>query len=312
MNYSELFSDTVKEFPRQDAALDIQLLLEAAFNITRTDFFIKKNDPVTNSDALNKFRSYLRLLEQNVPVAYILGSQEFYSELFLVDENVLIPRPETEILVERAAGFIDSPAKILDIGAGSGIISIMLAKLTGSHVTAVDISPCALAVLKKNIALHHVEDRVFPLLADLFPGNPIPNNPAKTQNSQNSLNSFNSLNSCNSCNSLNSLNSLTSFDMIVSNPPYIPVEEWRELEPCVKEHEPQLALTADENGLNIIRRIIDGAHNVLKPGGLLLMEIGYNQSQPVKELLENAGFSNIEFFNDYSKIPRIACGRLET
>ncbi|MCP4151236.1 MAG: hypothetical protein GY757_26065, partial [bacterium] len=80
MNYSELFSDAVKDFSRQNAALDIQLLLEAAFNITRTDFFIKKNDPVTSSDALNKFRSYLRRLEQNVPVAYILGSQEFYSE----------------------------------------------------------------------------------------------------------------------------------------------------------------------------------------------------------------------------------------
>jgi len=258
--------------------LDIQLLIEAAFGLSRTDFWIKKNDTITDLTALRKFYRYRARRLRKEPIAYILEKRDFYGLTFYVDKNVLIPRPETEILVEHAAELLKTPSEILDIGAGSGIISITLAKETGSTVTAVENSKKALKVLEKNITRHGVGDRVFPLCADLFP-------PAGKQ-----------------------------FDMIVSNPPYIPEKEWRELEPGVKDFEPKAALAAGDDGLIFIRKIIRHAGDYLKPGGALLMEIGYNQKEQVQNLLNEARFSEIDFFNDYSQIPRVvsclrrACG----
>lgn len=252
--------------------LDIQLLMEAAFGLSRTDFWIKKNETITDPAALRKFYRYRARRQKKEPIAYILKKRDFYGLTFYVDKSVLIPRPETEILVEHAAEKIESPSEILDIGAGSGIISITLAKKTGSMVTAVENSKNALKVFEKNIIQHGVKDRVLPLCADLFPPR------AKR------------------------------FDMIVSNPPYIPEKEWLELEPGVKDFEPKAALTAGDDGLFFIRRIIERAGDYLKPGGALLIEIGYNQKEQVKNLLNEAGFSEIDFVNDYNQIPRVAFG----
>jgi release factor glutamine methyltransferase len=176
--------------------------------------------------------------------------------------------------VEHAIGAIKLPAGVLDIGSGSGIISILLAKHTNARVTAVENSKKALRVLKKNIALHNVGDRVTPICADLFP------RPVK------------------------------EFQMIVSNPPYVSEAEWRELDPTVRDYEPKAALTAGEEGLAIIRQIIKGSPLFLEPGGKLLIEIGYNQKQRVGDILAENGFSSIDFFNDYSHIPRVAYGEL--
>jgi len=241
MNYSDLFSRSMALLNSKNKGLDIQLLIESAFGLSRTDFWIKKNDTITDLAALRKFYRYRARRLKKEPIAYILKKRDFYGLTFYVDKNVLIPRPETEILVEKAAELLKTPSEILDIGTGSGIIAITLAKETGAAATAVENSKKALKVLEKNITLHDVGDRVFPLCADLFP-------PTGKQ-----------------------------FDMIVSNPPYIPEKEWRELEPGVKDFEPKAALAAGDDGLIFIRRIIRHAGDNLKPGGTLLMGSGCNR-----------------------------------
>ena len=275
MRYSALFSNALKKFKGSDKALDIQVLIEAAFNLTRTEFWTRKNETITDRTALRKFYRYRSRLLKKEPIAYILKKKEFYGEPFFINKNGLIPRPETEILVEKAIQLIKTPAEILDIGAGSGNIAIILAKQTGSIVTAVENSKKALYVLKKNIRMHHTGDRVFPVRAERFPPQ------GKT------------------------------FDMIVSNPPYISETEWGELDPTVRDYEPKAALVADEEGMAIIRQIIENSRGYLKPGGMLLMEIGYNQKQRVNDLLKKAAFSNIEFLNDYSHIPRVAVAHVK-
>jgi release factor glutamine methyltransferase len=268
--YSELFSKSLKKFKDKDKSLDLQILLEFAFNLTREQSWIKKNEKIIDNIGLRKFYRYRKRLLQNEPIAYILKQKEFYGETFYINKNVLIPRPETEILVEHAIENINKkPANILDIGSGSGIIAVLLAKLTGSTVTAVEKSREAFYVLKKNIALHGVTGKVIPVYGDLFPA------------------------------------ATNGFDMIVSNPPYVSEAEWQELAPGVKDHEPRESLVAGEDGLLIIRRIIDGADYFLKPGGKLLMEIGYKQAASVRKILEASPFSRVEFFNDYNSIPRV-------
>lgn len=272
--YSELYADSLEIFANKNKTLEIQVLIEAAFKLTRAEFWMRKNEPVKNAYALRNFYWYRNRLLKNEPIAYILKKKEFYGETFYINKNVLIPRPETEILVETAAQFIKKPATVLDIGSGSGVIAIILAKRTGARVTAVEKSTKALYALRKNIALHGVSDKVFPVCANVFPLNG------------------------------------ELFDMIVSNPPYIPEAEWRELDSTVRDYEPRVALVAGEDGLSIIRRIVAGAFRVLKPGGKLVMEIGYNQAQRVHELLEKAGFRDIAFHEDYSHIPRVVEGNL--
>lgn len=275
MLYSELFSKSLKKFNDEDKSLDLQLLIEFAFSLTREQYWIKKNEKITDNIGLRKFYRYRKRLLQDEPTAYILKQKEFYGETFFINKNVLIPRPETEILVEHAIENINKkPANILDIGSGSGIIAILLAKLTGAAVTAVEKSRKAFSVLKKNIALHGVTEKVLPVYGDLFPA------------------------------------AANEFDMIVSNPPYVSEAEWQELAPGVKDHEPKEALVAGEDGLLVIRRIVEGANYFLKPGGKLLMEIGYKQEESVRKILEASQFSQVEFFKDYSSIPRVVLAQL--
>lgn len=276
MRYSELFSRSLRELNNSTRALEVQLLVERAFNLTRQRFWIDKDTEITDKKALKTFHRFFRRLLNHEPAAYILREKEFYGERFYVDKGVLIPRPETELLVETCIGKIEAipsdtvdPLHVVDIGAGSGIIAIMLAKRTRARLTAVELSSSARRVLRRNIRLHGVEDRVWigRQLADLFPGD--------------------------------------RFDLIVSNPPYIPLAEWRQLDPTVKKHEPKMALVSGKDGLQMIRYLAAQAPRYLKPGGWLLMEIGYNQKKAVREILENEGFTAFEFIDDYSRIPRV-------
>jgi len=275
MRYGDLFQRSVKQLNRTTASIDIQLLMEAAFHLTRTQFWIKKNDPITDFTASQRFYRYRRRREKGEPIAYILKRRDFYGETFYVDKRVLVPRPETEILVEQAAELTPQSASVLDIGSGSGIIAIMMAKITGAHVTAIEKSPAAFKVLKKNIAGHNLESQVIPQLGDLFPQK-------KTQ-----------------------------FHTIVTNPPYVPESEWRQLEPGVRDYEPRQALVADNNGLFLIDKIIRNAREYLVQGGWLLIEIGYNQHQQVQRIFKQNGYSNIRIQEDYSRIPRVAIGQWE-
>lgn len=272
MNFSELFQRSI-QLLGDGSALDIQLLFEKAFNLTRIDFWVRKNETVTDGRALNRFYSYRRRLASHEPVAYILGEKEFYGEMFYVDKSVLIPRPETEVLVEAAVNLISKPVDILDIGTGSGVIAVMLAKLTGSRVTAVDVSRKALGVAKKNVRRHGMESLVTLVGADVFP-------PGGT------------------------------FRMIVSNPPYIPEGEWQTLSSNVRDHEPKTALASGVDGLNVIRRIIDESPGYLESGGCLLLEIGYNQKHDMETLLSTSLFKEYKFIDDLSGIPRIVSCKL--
>ncbi len=275
MTYAELFSSTLESLGDHSCAADVQVLIETAFNITRTQYWMRKDEPIGDDSSLRKFYRYRRRLLEQEPLAYILKEKEFYGEPFYVDSNVLIPRPETELLVERVLEKTAPGCEILDIGTGSGVIAVMLAKLAGARVTAVDISPGALEVLKKNILRHGVQDKVFPLQADLFP----PPGP--------------------------------TYGLVVSNPPYIPEFEWQTLAPSVRDHEPKTALASGTDGLTAVRRIITAAaETYLKPGGHLFMEIGYNQKEAVQDLLERAKFMGICFYPDYSGIQRIAHGQV--
>jgi release factor glutamine methyltransferase len=220
---------------------------------------------------------YAKLLERRYrgePIQYITGETEFYGLDFRVTPDVLIPRPETEHLVETvlrvAAGF--QAPRIVDIGTGSGAIAIALAHhLPNAAITAIDISRSALGVARQNAEPNGVYDRIRFLEGDLLA-------PVAGQ----------------------------QFEIVVSNPPYVPAIDRASLAVEVRDHEPALALFAGDDGLGVYRRLIPVAFAALVPGGYLALEIGYGQSTAVGELLGDAGFDQIEFFSDLQNIPRVA------
>jgi release factor glutamine methyltransferase len=222
---------------------------------------------------------YAQLVERRLagePIQYIFGEQEFYGLPFRVTRDVLIPRPETEHLVEKvielAAGF--AAPRIVDVGTGSGAIAVTLAhKLPHATVKAIDISAPALAVARENAQRNGVELRFLrgDLLAPVV------------------------------------ANEDSRFEIVVSNPPYVPCTDRGSLSVEVRDYEPALALFAGDDGLEVYRRLIPAAANVLTSDGLLALEIGYGQSPAIGALLEEAGYRQIEFFPDLQGIPRVAC-----
>ena len=212
---------------------------------------------------------------EKIPVQYILGYEGFYGRNFKVNKNVLIPRPETELLVEQCIKMaVEKNSKtILDIGTGSGAIAITLAKeLPNAKVLACDISEEALEVAKENGKLLEANNIKFEK-SDVFSGV-----------------------------------KFKEFDMIVSNPPYIPKEEYETLQVEVKMHEPSLALTDNKDGLYFYKKISREAVDYLKQEGVLAFEVGYNQGEEVRELMEKAGFKNVLVLKDYQNLDRIVIG----
>jgi release factor glutamine methyltransferase len=220
---------------------------------------------------LAQFETLLARRARHEPIQYITGQQEFFGLTLRVTPDVLIPRPETEHLVEAALARIppdqitDQPTRILDVGTGSGAIAIAIAAhRPHAAVTAVDLSPAALAVARVSAATHHVAIRFIE--SDLLAALPNEN-----------------------------------FDLIVSNPPYVPTSD--QLEPQVRDFEPHAALFAGESGLDIYRRLIPQAHHALAPNGWLLMEIGHGQQPSLTQLL--AGWRNLTLLPDLQGIPRV-------
>lgn len=208
------------------------------------------------------------------PLQYILGEQEFYGLPFHVNPSVLIPRPETEFLVERAlqlAAQFATP-RVIDVGTGSGAIAVSVAAhCTSARLTAIDISPDALKVAAENAARNTVRERIRFAEGYLLAGI-----------------------------------AAESADLVLSNPPYVPEADRESLAVEVRDHEPHLALFAEEDGLALYRRLIPEAHNVLVPGGWLLLEIGYGQAEAIRALLAEAGFTAVEFLRDLQGIERTA------
>jgi release factor glutamine methyltransferase len=211
------------------------------------------------------------------PLQYILGETEFYGLTFKVTPDVLIPRPETEHLVEKvielAAGY--TQPCIVDMGTGSGAISVALARaLPDAQITAIDVSPSALAIAGENARRNAASERIRFLQGRLLA-------PVAAE----------------------------LFDIVVSNPPYVPASERASLDVEVRDYEPGLALFAGEDGLDVIRHLIPDAFATLAHGGRLALEFGFGQVQAVSTLLRESGFEDIEIVPDLQGIPRVAFGR---
>jgi release factor glutamine methyltransferase len=225
---------------------------------------------------------YSRLIErrsQGEPIQYITGETEFYGLPFRVTLDVLIPRPETEHLVEKVielAAQFKNP-HIVDVGTGSGAIAVALAHELAraqlqAQVTAIDLSSQALKIAEENARRNGVYLRF--LQGDLLA-------PVAGER----------------------------FEIIVSNPPYVPSEDRASLSIEVRDYEPALALFAGEDGLEVYRRLIPAAFDALTPGGFVALEIGFGQSSAIATLLIGSGFEQIEFIPDLQGIPRVACAR---
>jgi release factor glutamine methyltransferase len=264
------------EHLRPTATRDAELLLLHTLQIPRVTLIAHPNDELSTSQR-TVYEDHIARRLRHEPVQYITGQQEFFGLTLKVTPAVLIPRPETEHLVEAVLKLLptNQPLMIADIGTGSGAIAIALAvHLPRAKITALDISPEALAIATENARKHSVADRISFLRSDL----------------------------------LSALNhEAEAFDAIVSNPPYIAETDRKTLHPQVRDHEPPTALFAGETGLDIYHRLIPQAHKALKPTGLLALEIGHGQQDAIASLLQT--WKNLSFINDLQQIPRVALAK---
>ena len=223
-----------------------------------------------SAEELEKINQAVEKRIKHVPLAYIFGKTNFYGLDFIVSKDVLIPRLDTEILVEKIIEEINSrnlPVSVLDVGTGSGAIAISVCKETGAKTTAVDVSEKALEIARQNAEINHVDINF--IKSDLF----------------------------------DNISDLKA-DILVSNPPYIETEVVKMLDKEVVEHDPNLALDGGSDGLDFYREIASNINNYLLAGGVLLMEIGYNQGALVKKLFEDIA-KDIEIIKDYNNNDRI-------
>lgn len=262
--------------PSPTAHRDAELLLLHTTRMTKADLLTHPEHELTERQT-NHYQAAIARRALHEPVQYIIGTQEFYGRPFIVNPLVLIPRPETEHLVETVVALARSFAapRIVDIGAGSGAISVALAHhLPKARITTTDLSEAALAIARENVRSNGVADRICFLQGDLLA-------PLAGE----------------------------KFDIIVSNPPYVPARDRDSLSVEVREYEPLLALFAGEDGLDIYRRLIPAAFVALTSGGFIALEIGYGQADAVQNFLRAAGFAQIEFTPDLQSIPRVAAAQ---
>ena len=264
-----------------DGENDAKLLLFEAFHLDLVHFLMDRLRPLSEQDEqvqeqIRTYRSMITKRASRIPLQQILGSQEFMGLEFYVNEHVLIPRQDTETLVELVLQEQQSTEKkLLDLCTGSGCIAISLAVKGGyESVTATDLSEEALKVAERNAKAHQKE--IIFRQGDLFTA--LPQSEAGT------------------------------FDIITSNPPYIPTAVIATLEPEVREHEPMMALDGTEDGLKFYRQIAKKAGTWLKPGGVIYLEIGYDQGEAVSGLLREAGFDKVRVVKDLPGKDRVVCG----
>jgi release factor glutamine methyltransferase len=273
-----VFGEAIRRFEAagiESARLDAEILMAEAAGITREDLLAVGCEP--DKVALVRFGVWMKLRERRCPIAYIVGHKEFFSLNLAVTRDVLVPRPETERLVEAALeALADNPqSSVLDLGTGSGAIAIAIAHNAPLvRVTATDVSPAALEISRENARVHGLSNRIDFIRADLFRvvggGTPI-----------------------------------GRFNLIVSNPPYIAEGEIDSLAPEVSAHEPRFALAGGPDGLEFHRRIAAGARAHLLPEGMVLVEIGEGQGPAVVEIFKQAGFSVVSVLNDLGGRPRV-------
>ncbi|WP_143319967.1 peptide chain release factor N(5)-glutamine methyltransferase [Clostridium sp. HBUAS56010] len=259
----------------EEASLDAKYLLFEAFQTDMTHFLLDRNQTQVQEEAVSKYRSMVQLRSKRIPLQQIIGRCEFMGLEFYINEHVLIPRQDTETLVELILkDYKGKQPEVLDMCTGSGCIAISLSRLgTFDHVTAVDISKDALEVAKKNAEVLVGPGQIRFIESDLF----------------------------------SSFEKEMKFDIIVSNPPYIPTQVISGLQPEVKDYEPMLALDGMEDGLYFYRHLIVGAKAFLKHGGAVYFEIGYDQAESVKSLFCDAGFKELRVVRDAAGLNRVVC-----
>jgi len=257
----------------ENPRLNAEHLLAHALGLKRMELYLQFDRPLTESERA-PLRDLVKRRGAREPLQHVLGTAEFHGRTFACDKRALVPRPETEQLVELALEIAkDKPAAtILDIGTGSGVIVLTIAlELPSATLHATDLSPDALVLAAENAARHALTDRIVFHQADLLPPDG------------------------------------TRFDLIIANLPYIPAEEIASLSPEVR-HDPASALDGGADGLDLIRRLIETAPDRLAPGGALLLEIGLGQADAVNTLLSARKFRDISVRPDYQNIPRFAVG----
>jgi release factor glutamine methyltransferase len=259
--------------------LSAELLLSHVLGLKRIELYTQFNKTV-EQEQLSQLRELVRRAAQHEPIAHLTGKREFYSLEFEITRDCLIPRSETEMLVERAVEFLrkrNGEQFVCDLCTGCGCVAIAVARnFVNCKIVATDISNAALAVAQRNITKHGLANRLKLLSGDLFepviPGL----GPAK-------------------------------FDLIVCNPPYVSEPEFEKLARNIRDFEPRAALVAGADGLDVIKRIVEDAGKFLKPAAALMLEIGNDQGGPVRKLLENTAlFDYVTIEKDYNKLDRLA------
>jgi release factor glutamine methyltransferase len=259
-------------------ALDAEVLLSHILSFSRVQLFTNSKDKLLEEQEI-KFKEYIYKRLQGMPIQYLTNEQEFMSLSLYVDESVLIPRQDTEILVETALNLInkEKETRILDLCTGSGCIGISMAYYAPySNIIGIDISDSALKVAEYNAKINGVNDRISFVKSNLF--NEVPN----------------------------SLKG--KLDMIISNPPYIPTKDIKMLMKEVREHEPSIALDGGQDGLDFYKLIIKDGKEYLKSGAILIFEIGYNQGKIVSQVLKSSGFKEVEIKKDLAGLDRVVFG----
>ncbi len=282
INYLDLYkkgSEALVGAGIADASLDARLLLEYICGTDHNTLLVHGDMPVED----DKAERYMELISKRAarePLAYILGEQEFMGLDFTVSEDVLIPNQDTEVLVEEALRYVSEGMRILDLCTGSGCIALSILNYSnGTTAVATDISEKALEIAGKNAERLGLKDRYTAHHADLY-------------ELKGALGDA----------------ELGKFDIIVSNPPYIPTKVIDTLEPEVRVHEPFIALDGKEDGLFFYRKIVENVDKYLLSNGWLLMEIGYDQGESVKALMENKGFKEVEIVKDLGGNDRVVLG----
>jgi len=254
-------TDYLEEKQIDSPRLTAEVLLAFQLEMSRISLYLNLDQPLNESE-VSGYRELIRRRIQREPLQYITGVQEFWSLDFEVDPRVLIPRPETELLVEQAMAIHETLStqnatidRILDLGTGSGALAITLAKeIPDARIWATDISGGAINLAARNAEKHEVSDRIEFIQGDLW-------QPLMDQG--------------------------IAFDLVVSNPPYVSDEEYQDLSPEVHDYEPRISLCGHENGLYYVQEIIKGCKDVLSPGGWLLMEMSPGQTEKALELIRS-------------------------
>jgi release factor glutamine methyltransferase len=258
---------------RDEAALDAEVIARHVLDCDRATFVIRARDPLPSAfDRL--FEDLVRRRIAREPIAYITGHKEFWGLEFEVTPAVLIPRPETELIIEESLAALparDTVGQIIDVGTGSGCLAVALAiEFSSANVVATDSSESALEIATRNCSRHNVSTRVSLLHADLLGGTSSP------------------------------------ADLIVSNPPYVPDSDASHLQPEVARYEPHAALFAGDDGLHVIRRLFAAAPGALADGGHLIVEFGLGQESGLRQAARHAGWTVDRVRRDLQGIPRVA------